>query len=240
MKTALTFVALLTAFCAWAQDPKADGERAMKGIESFTTMQMRTDPHYGVVEGELLKELDALLNANPPREWLGLVRQRYVALSEAAHVKEQDAIRAEESRIATSLGYGDAGWLARSSQLEEQLKTGKLGPRLHAMRMWQAAKVYHPSNDLLAQWRAAKVPIATDYELGNITRPQYEDRWQKVTATFLDRQAADDRQRAAINAQAAAEEYRAGMQSLQRQAPPTRPLRCTSSTSFGVTTTRCN
>lgn len=240
MKSVLTFLALMVAWGAWAQDPKADGERALKGIESFTAMQSRTDPHYSAVETALLKEVDALLAANPPGEWLPIIRRRYVALSESAHVREREAIEAEEMRIAGTLGTGDAGWAARSAQLEEQLKSGTLGPRLHALRMWQAAKVYHPGNNTFVMWRAAKVPIATDYELGNIARPEYEARWQNVTSSFLDRQAADDRLRATINAQAAAEEYRAGMQSLQRPAPQARPLRCTSSTSLGVTTTRCN
>jgi len=240
MRIVLIALALFAAGGAWAQDPKADNERALKGIEAFTNMQMKTDPHYGAVEDALLKELDAILAANPSREWLTIIRRRYTALSDAAHANEQDAIRADEIRAAAALGTGDAGWSARSAQLEGQLKAGTLGPRLHAIRMWQAAKVYHPGNHMFDMWRAAKVPIATDYELGNITRSEYETRWQNVTSAFLDRQAADDRLRATINAQAAAEEYRAGMQSLQRQTPPPRPLRCTSSTSFGVTTTRCN
>lgn len=180
-----------------------------------------------------------MLRTNPAREWLTVIRRRYVALSEAEHAKETAMIRASEARAAGALAAGDQGWQARSAQLEHQLTVGTLGPRLHAIHMREAAQFYHPGNGLFLQWRSAKVPIATDYEMGTITRSEYEDRWQKITASFMDRQAADDRARHAIQAQAAAEEYRAALQHSQR--PVLQPqLRCRTTTSFGVTTTRCN
>ena len=234
---ALAVVAFSTP--AASQDAKADADRALRGIDSFTSLQAKSDPHFAVVEDALLKEIDDLLKTTAPNQWLATIRQRYFALSEAEHQKERDTIRAGEAAALARLGGGDRGWAARSAELEAELKAGKLGPRLHAMRLREAALLYHPGNDLFAAWRAAKVPIATEFELGLISRSEYEDRWNKVTASFMQRQAADDRVREAIQAQAAAEEYRAAVQNAQPVRTP-RPIRCTTSTSFGVTTTRCN
>ncbi len=215
-----------------------DSQRALREIEQFTALQMRTDPHYGTVETVLLKELDPVLASKPATEWATWLRRRYVSLSEAEHAKERDAIRASETDAAQNLGSGEHGWKARLGQLDDEVKAAKLGPRLHALHALEAARIYFPGDEFFIAWRAAKVPIATSYELGTISRSEYEERWSKTTAAFMDRQAADDRARRQLEAQAAAEELRMQVQTLQ---PPAvhRPMRCTTSTVGGVATTRC-
>jgi hypothetical protein len=190
---ALLLVPLIAVAQATDAERKRATDRALHGIATFSNAQEKKDPHYRTVEKGLLKELDDILASNPPDDWVRVIRVRYVALSEAAHASERDAITADERRVFGLLGPGDHGWAVRSAQLEDRLKSGELGPREHALRMAEAAKLYHATNDLVIAWRAAKVPIATDYEMGLITRSQYEERWNRTTAMFLDRQAADDR-----------------------------------------------
>jgi hypothetical protein len=222
-----------------AQASKADTDRALREIDAFTTMQARTDPHYSAVEDILLAEVDGILKTTPPREWAASIRRRYVSLSEGVHAKERAAVQASEVEIARTLGTGDAGWSARLTQLDEGVKTGTLGPRLHALRALEAAKLYHQGNNLFIAWRAAKVPVATEYELGAISRSEYDERWQSITSRFMDRQASEDRQRALIEAQVATEELRMQQEQARRAATPRPMVRCTTTTSFGVTETRC-
>lgn len=234
---ALLFLLVALSTQAFAQTPETD--LALREIDVFSRAQQRTDPHYRAVEDVLLKEIDAIIKSSAPADWMPSIRRRYFALSEAAHAKESDAIRAAELAAAVRLGSGAAGWNARTAQLEDALKAGALGPRQHALHALEAARIYYPGDDFFISWRAAKVPIATEYELGLITRSVYEERWQKVTASFMDRQAANDRHRQVLEAQAAAEELRIQALPPQQPFPTQRPIRCTSSTSLGVTTTSC-
>lgn len=231
---------LLIAFAlpAAAQDRKVEADRALRGIEAFTSMQARTDPHYRAVEDLLLLEVDDIIKAMPAADWLAAIRRRYVALSDAEHAKERDAIRQSEVDAARHLQYGDAGWKARTAQLDDLTKSGELGPRIYAIRTAEAAKLYFPDGHDFLAWRQAKIPIATDYEMGNITRSDYEERWNKTTAYFMDRQATNDREQARMRAMAATEELRIRAQALQQVAP--RPMvRCTTTSAYGVSTTRC-
>jgi hypothetical protein len=234
-----------------AQDNKPDAERALRDIDTFTSMQARTDPHYAAVEEIMLTEVDAILRARPPREWAQAIRGRYVALSEAAHASEAEKIRQDELQSASGFAgpeaEREAAWRARTSELENLLKGGRLGPREHALRAVEIAKLYLPEDRGLLAWRRAKVPIATAYEMGAISRAEYEERWQRTTAYFLDRQAANDRQRTMVEVQIAAEELRIQQRQLERRAGPSfgdrirqqQGIRCTSTTAFGTTTTTC-
>ena len=244
MRAALVVLALaLAPISAGAQDNKADAERALREIEAFTTMQARTDPHYTAVEEIMLVEIDAILKATPPREWAQVIRRRYVALSEAAHAKERARIRDVEREaaggvVAPSSAAADR-LVDRMDALEKDLHAGKIGPRRHALHALEAARAIFPADTHLITLRETKVSLATDYELGNLTRGQYDDRWARARAIY--QQSADAREREILD------EMRAEQAAIGRRAGPSlgdrirqqQGIRCTTTTAFGVTETRC-
>lgn len=166
-------------------------EAALKEIERFTAQQQRSDPHYAVVEDELLKEVDAMVKTQPPARWAPSVKRWYFTASERAHAKEQAAVRAEEA-AAVAAGPSDrpAAWMARVNALDGAMQAGKLAPREHALRMLEAAKIIYPDDALLVSLRQTKLSLATDYELGNITRAQYDERWTSARASYEQSAAA--------------------------------------------------
>lgn len=235
MRRTLAILAFLPAI-ALAQTDKAAAEQSLKQIEAFTNLQARTDPHYLAVEDALLTEVDEIVTKSPPREWLPKIRERYTALSEAEHAKERDRVRADELAAARAPG---ASWESRYAELEALAKAGKLGARQHALHALEAALALAPDAPDLIAWRQVKLPLATSYEMGAISRPEYEDRWAKTTAYFLDRQSANDRARAQIGAALAAEEVRLNIQAIQARTAPRPLVRCRSTQTYGVTETRC-
>lgn len=234
MNRILTMLCALPVLAFAQASPEAT--QALHDIEAFTVMQSKTDPHYLAVEEVLLTEVDGIIEKAPARQWLPQIRSRYTALSEAFHAKERDAVRDEEARLARAPG---ASWNARYAQLEAQAKEGAISPRQHALHALEAARALAPEDAELISWRQAKVPLATAYELGTITRSEYEDRWAKTTTYFLDRQAANDRAVAQTRATLAAEEARLRMQAVQ-QSPAPRPwVRCRTTSAYGAIETRC-
>lgn len=192
VRMAIALILLSIGFNTHAQT-RSDAEDALKGIEVFTRRQSATDPLYTKVENRLLTELDDILKNNPPSAWLSILRTRYAAISESEHAKERDALRESERRATTGRGTGQAAWDSRLAELEADAREGRIAPREFALRAVEAARIFFPGDDFFLSWRLAKVPIATQYEMGAITRDEYESRWQRITADFMDRQAARDR-----------------------------------------------
>jgi len=241
---AIAFLLVTTlAGAAAAQDPKADGERAMREIEAFTNQQARTDPHYRSVEDELLKRVDEMFNTQPVSTWAATIRRWYFAASERAHSQERDRIRQIERAAAAGIAAPSPAapnkYIDRMEALEKDLLAGKLSPREHALHALEAARAIFPADAHLIALREAKVALATDFELGNITRAQYDERWSR--ARNLYQQNAEARERAIL------QEMRAEQADLERRAGPSlgdrlrqqRGMRCTSTTAFGTTTTTC-
>jgi hypothetical protein len=189
-------IALVAALACPALAATPEQEAALREIERFTAQQERSDPHYRTVEDEMLKGVDAMVKSTPPREWLPTIRRTYFALSERAHIEERARIRADEVAatggvIAPAPGAIDA-YVNRLNALEQQLAGGKLGPREHALHALEAARAVYPQDAHLIALREAKVSLATEYELGNITRPQYDERWARARSVW--QQQADARE----------------------------------------------
>jgi len=189
-----------------------DQQAALREITAFTNYQAKTDPHYPEIEAELMKRLDKLLQTKPATEWAPTLKRWYFGLSEKANADEHARIRAEE--ISATMGdsapaqrYDD-----RMEALWKDLEAGKIGPREHALHALEAAMILFPQDTLLISLRETKVSLATDYELGNITRTQYDAAWAKARVSYV--QNADSRQQALLG------EMRAEQAAAARQAGP--------------------
>jgi hypothetical protein len=218
-------------------------EAAVRQIEAFSNGQAKSDPHYPAVEAELLGRIDEMVKTQPPAAWAATVRRWYFSLSERAHSEERARIRSVERAaaggiVAPSPAAPDK-LVDRLQALEKDLLGGKLSPREHALHAFEAARAIFPSDTHLIALREIKVALATDYELGNITRGQYDERWARARAGY--QQNADAREQRILDemrAEQAATERRAGP-SLGDRIRDQRGIRCTSTTAFGKTTTTC-
>lgn len=179
----------------------------------------------------------------PAADWAPTVKRWFFSLSERAHTEERANVRDAEliataGVVAPSPAAADK-YIDRLEALEKDLHAGKLGPRLHALHALEAARAIFPADAHLIALRETKVALATDYELGNITRTQYDERWARARATY--QQNADARERGIL------EEMRAEQAAIERRAGPSlgdrirqqRGIHCTSTTAFGTTTTTC-
>jgi len=216
-------------------------EAALKEIDAFTTAQARSDPHYAKVEAELMDRVDEMVKTQPPAEWAPTVKRWYFSLSERAHAEERARIRDAEGTAAGGIvapSPAAAGKLIdRMEALERDLLAGKLGPRQHALHVLEAARAIFPEDRHLITLREVKVGLATDYELGNITRGQYDERWARARAAY--QQNADARERAIL------EDMRAEQAAVGRRSGPSlgerirqqRGITCTSVPGpLGITT----
>lgn len=174
---------LFAATIAAAGTPEQD--RALREIEAFTTAQQKSDPLYPAVEAELMKGIDDMLKSRPATEWAPTIKRWYFTESERAHAQERAAAREQES-AAIAAGPRDqlGAWMARMAALDGAMDAGKLTPREHAVRMLEAARIVYPGDSLLIGLRETKLALATDYELGNITRAQFDERWARARTAF--------------------------------------------------------
>jgi len=161
MRYAHIFVALMLFSAAtWAATEEQ--EAALREIEAFSSMQAKSDPHYRAVESVLLEEINAIVKSSAPREWITIIRRRYVALSEAAHAREEDKLRQEELQLGRGFvgapAEREAAWKARAQELEDLLKAGKLGPREHALRAVAVARLYLPEDQELRSYSRGVEP----------------------------------------------------------------------------------
>jgi hypothetical protein len=221
----ILLIVLLLPAIAIAQSPAE--ERALREVDEFTTLQARSDPHFKRAEAELLPRIDALVAANPAGEWLPVIRRQYLAISERLHREERERIARDEQRAAAAAG----GLQQRFTQLTAELESGKIGPREHALRAVESAGIYFPNDQALIAWRRAKVPIATDYELGRITRTEYDERWARASASY--EQAVGAREQGLRRA--CEDELR----SIQDAARARQPTTCTSQMVLGRLQTTC-
>ena len=218
-------------------------ETALREMESFTAVQQRSDPHYRVVEAEILKRIDGMVETQPPAEWMPTIRRWYFSLSERAHAEERAKIREVERAAASGISAPAPAatdkYIDRLEALEKDLADGRLSPREHALHALEAARTIFPSDTHLIALRESKVALATDYELGNMTRGQYDERWVRARAAY--QQSVGAREQAILH------EMRAEQAALERRAGPSlgdrfreqRGIRCTSTTALGKTTATC-
>lgn len=229
---------------AWpASAATPEQEAALREMESFTAAQRRSDPHYAIVEAEILKRIDGMVQTQQASEWMPTIRRWYFSLSERAHTEERTKIRNVERVAAGGISAPSPAapdkYIARMEALEKDMLDGKLSPREHALHALEAARAIFPGDTHLIALREMKVAFATDYELGNISRTQYDERWARARATY--QQNADARERAIL------QELRAEQEALDQRAGPSfgdrfrqqRGIRCSSTTTFGRTTTTC-
>jgi hypothetical protein len=187
MRRALGLLAFLPCL-ALAQTDKAAAEQSLKQIEAFTNMQAKNRPALSGRRGRLLiAEVDGIVKvaacANGCRR-SGSATPLYRRPS-----TRRSATRCTPMSWPMRARAPGASWESRYAELEAQAKAGKLGARAHALHALEAAMALAPNDAELIAWRRAKVPLATAYEMGNlISRPEYEERWAKTTAYFLDRQ----------------------------------------------------
>ncbi len=241
MRAIAFLLAMTLAGAVAAQDPKADGERALREIEAFTNQQARADPHYPRVEAELLQRIDALLAASPPNDWMRAIRMNYFGISERLHREEREAISAVEHQAFERPPSDALTWdyfERRLKAIGALLEAGTIGPRGQALHALEAAKLYFPEDAPFLAYRQARVPIATAFEMGRITREEFDARWARAGEEFTAVRRGEDRARAELDVRIATEELRMEQELLRRNTP--RPaVRCTTTTRFGVTETRC-
>ncbi len=234
---------MMVSITAAAQGPTPEQEAALREIDAFATAQRKSDPHYLAIEDELLKRVDEMIKSQPPAQWAPTLKRWYFSLSERAHAEERVKIRDVEQIAASGISAPSPAapdrYIDRMEALEKDLLAGKLSPRLHALHALEAARAIFPADAHLIALRESKVALATDYELGNITRTQYDERWARARAAW--QQNADAREHAVL------QEMRAEQAETERRAGPSlgdrirqqRGIRCTSTTTFGTTTTTC-
>jgi hypothetical protein len=83
-------------------------------------------------------------------------------------------------------------------------------------------------------YRQARVPLATAYEMGRISREEYDERWARAGEAFAARQQANDQARARLAVEAARSETEI-LRAFQR--PP--QTTCTSQMVLGRLKTVC-
>lgn len=184
--------------CGIAAAATPEQEAALREIEAFSLAQQRTDPLYPVVEGELLKRIDGMISSQPAASWAPSIKQAYFGLSEKAHAEERAKIRGAERAaiggvVAPSPKAADA-YIDRLEALEKDLVAGKLSPRVHALHALEAAQAIFPADAHLIALRETKVVLASQYELGSLSRPEYDERWARARSDY--QQRADARQQA--------------------------------------------
>lgn len=230
-------LALLFTTAAFAGTPEQDA--ALREIEAFTAAQQRTDPLYLTVETELLGRMNGLIKNQPPAQWAPTIKRWYFSESERAHAAERNQIRAAEAAAigkSTSTTASDR-YIDRLEALEKDLHVGKLSPREHALHALEAARYTFPDDAHLIALREAKVPLATDYELGRLTRVQYDERWAQARARY--QQAGAARERDIRDEMRAEQAGRAVQPSLGDRIRQQRGIRCASQSGPLGTTTTC-
>lgn len=199
MRNAYIFTALMLISGSAPAATEAQ-EAALREIEAFSATHAKSDPHYLAVEDELLKKVDDIIKNQPVREWAPTIKRLYFGLSARAHAEERARIRQTEQTIAAAYPSSpDArvgAFESRLDMLEKELMTGKIGPRLQALHALEAAMALFPADELFIAWRQAKVPLASAYEIGAITLPEFEERWARASATY--RQNAGAREQAIV------------------------------------------
>lgn len=206
---ALVF-SVLFAGAAFAATPEQ--EAALKQIDAFATAQSKTDPLYRRIETQLLERVDEIIAKQPPAAWADTIRRAYFGIAEKAHSDERAEIRQIEQLATVGTGSPTDRYIDRLEALERDLMAGKLSPREHALHALEAARAVYPSDAHLIALREAKVPLATDYELGRISRVEYDAGWERAKAAY--QQRAGDRERAMV------EDPRGSQGALQRPAGP--------------------
>ena len=250
MRVIALLLALILPVVATAQGSKADAERALREIEAFTTTQARTDPHYGQVEAELLLRIDVILAASPPVEWMRTIRMNYFGISERLHREEREAVSVIERQAFERPPSDAVTWdyfERRLKTIGAMLEAGRIGPRGQALHALEAAKLYFPDDAPFLAYRQARVPIATAFEMGRITREEFDARWARAGEELTAVRRDQDRARAELEVRIATEELRMQQRQLEQRSGPSlgdrlrqqRGIRCTSTTVFGTTTTTC-
>lgn len=238
MKSLITALLILSVPAVSAATPEQ--ETALRDITAFTAKQAKADPLYGAVEPQLLLEVDDIIRKQPPAEWAPTIRRRYFALAEKAHMDERTKIRdAEVAVIERGPKDPQAAWRARLTALDASVAAGELGPREHALHMLEAVKLIMPDDVRLIALRQEKVTLATEYELGALSRAQYDQRWSmaqeryyqgaKAAATAQAMDAAVmDQAAAAARAQAIADGFRRarGINCISRPSPLGTTINC--------------
>lgn len=178
----------LSACAALAASPEEDA--ALRAIDEFATQQARIDPHFKQAEIATIGQIDQIIKGRPVAEWAPGVRRAYLAASGKLHEEERERVRTSEIRAMPD-GLAGASGQARNDALQQRLEAltsaleaGKMGWREQALHAMEAARLYFPDDAALIQWRRAKVPIATAYEMGQISRDELESRWGAATAEY--------------------------------------------------------
>lgn len=243
IRASITTLLLFAPMIVLGQAAPMTEDLALRQIDAFTAMQASTDPHFTKAEAEVREKVGAIVDKAPPAEWLGWVRRQYFAASERLHREEREQVAAEEREALVRLPPntpGDVVWThfeRRMAQISKVMETGRWGPRAQALHTLEAARLYMPEDQSFLLYRQARVPLATAYEMGRISRTEYDERWARAGQEFLARQQASDQARARFAIEAArgeAEILRAYEAQLQR---PT--TTCTSRVTLGRLETTC-
>lgn len=142
----------------------------------------------------MLPQVDELIQRLPPADWAPTIKRMYFGLSEKASNNERAEIRAAELAAAGDPARSPVDrYIDRLEALEKDLLAGKLSPREHALHALEAARAIYPQDGALIALREAKVPLATRYELGLLTRADYEAGWAQARARYEQAAAARDR-----------------------------------------------
>lgn len=244
MRLALTLcLAFLVIPGAIAQNSVAEN-KALRELETFTTLQARTDPHFDKAETELLPSITTIVRTNPPEEWLPIVRRLYFGISERLHRVERELVAAEERDAWVRLPHntpGDVVWKyyeQRLTEISKVMETGRWGPRAQALHALEAAKLYYPDDQPFLAYRQARVPLATAYEMGRISRTEYDERWAKAGAELMANRRAADQARADMELAVTIEGERA-RRAYEDRVIRSSPTTCTSQVTLGRLVTTC-
>lgn len=222
-----------------AQSLSPSAEVALREIDRWTMMQARSDPHFLEAEKAALQKVGEIVESTPPERWLPVIRRTYLAASEAAHRKERDAISVVENVAFVrprSTASSDEIWglyEARLRELAQQLESGRIGPRQQALHAVEAARLYYPGDQSFLSYREARVSLATAYEMGLMSRHEFDERWRREGEAFAARERERDRFMADLQARYASDAARLEMESI-RLFQPRLPVTCSSRIVPGV------
>lgn len=185
----------------------------------------------------MLDQIDGVVKGALPGEWLAAIRRLYFGASERLHREEREQIAAEELAAFVRPPSEDMTWSyfeRRLIETSKALESGRWGPRGQALHALEAAKLNFPNDQSFLAYRQARVPLATAYEMGRISREEYDERWARAGEAFAARQQVNDQARARLAVEAARGEAEI-LRAFQRPSPTT----CTSQMVLGRLKTVC-